>query len=153
MVRAKFDTYSSQQGYANSYPLAAAVGRLQLAMTMGIFLTCQQRHVGLARFLACDRGRQLLLYGVVYGLVEGALALGLVPQITSRLADPAGFFLLIVWLAWLQHYRCLWAALPALLVSLDYWLVERLAASQTLHCGSDDTFLCVPDRWPWQVRY
>jgi|GEM_PF-1272953 len=153
MVRAKWDSYGSQQGYANSYPLAAAVGRLQLAMAIGVVLTCQQRGVGLARFLACDRGRQLVLYALVYGLVEGGLALGLVPQITSRLADPAGFFLLIVWLAWLERYRCLWAALPALFVTLDYWLVERLAGSQALHCGSNDTFLCVPDRWPWQVRY
>ena len=153
MVRTKLDSYWSQQGYANSYPLAAAVGRLQLAMAIGVILSCQQRRVGLARFLACDRGRQLLLYSLVYGLVEGGLALGLLPQITSRLADPAGFFLLIVWLAWLERYRCLWAALPALLVTLDYWLVERLAGSQALHCGSNDTFLCVPDRWPWQVRY
>jgi hypothetical protein len=153
MVRAKLDSYWSQQGYANSYPLAAAVGRLQLAMAIGVVLTCQQRGVGLVRFLACDRGRQLVLYALIYGLVEGALALGLVPQITSRLADPAGFFLLIVWLAWLERYRCLWAALPALFVTLDYWLVERLAGSQLLHCGSNDTFLCVPDRWPWQVHY
>jgi hypothetical protein len=153
MVRTKLDSYWSQQGYANSYPLAAVVGRLQLAMAIGVVLTCKQRRVGLARFLACERGRQLVLYALVYGLVEGALALGLVPQITSRLADPAGFFLLIVWLAWLQRHRCLWAALPALLVTLDYWLVERLAGSQALHCGSNDTFLCVPDRWPWQVRY
>jgi len=153
MLRAKLDSYWSQQGYANSYPLAAAVGRLQLAMAIGVVLTCHQRHVGPARFLACDRGRQLVIYSLVYGLVEWALALGLVPQITSRLADPAGFFLLIVWLAWLERYRCLWAALPALLVTLDYWLVERLAGSQALHCGSNDTFLCVPDRWPWQVRY
>jgi hypothetical protein len=153
MVRTKLDSYWSQQGYANSYPLAAAVGRLQLAMAIGVILSCQQRRVGLARFLACDRGRQLLLYSLVYGLVEGGLALGLLPQITSRLADPAGFFLLIVWLAWLERYRCLWAALPALLVTLDYWLVERLAGSQALLCGSNDTFLCIPDRWPWQVRY
>jgi hypothetical protein len=153
MVRTKLDSYWSQQGYANSYPLAAAVGRLQLAMAIGVILSCQQRRVGLARFLACDRGRQLVLYSLVYGLVEGGLALGLVPQITSRLADPAGFFLLIVWLAWLERYRCFWAALPALLVTLDYWLVERLAGSQALLCGSNDTFLCVPDRWPWQVRY
>ena len=153
MVRTKLDSYWSQQGYANSYPLAAAVGRLQLAMAIGVILSCQQRRVGLARFLACDRGRQLLLYSLVYGLVEGGLAFGLLPQITSRLADPAGFFLLIVWLAWLERYRCLWAALPALLVTLDYWLVERLAGSQALLCGSNDTFLCIPDRWPWQVRY
>jgi hypothetical protein len=153
MVRTKLDSYWSQQGYANSYPLAAAVGRLQLAMAIGVVLSCRQRRVGLARFLACDRGRQLVLYALIYGLVEGALALGLVPQITSRLADPAGVFLLIVWLAWLERYRCIWASLPALLVTLDYWLVERLAGSQALHCGSNDTFLCVPDRWPWQVHY
>jgi hypothetical protein len=153
LLAVKWNSYGSQRGYANSYPLAAAVGRLQLAMVIGVALSCHERQIGPSGFLACDRSRQLLLFALIYGLVEGALALGLVPQITSRLADPAGFFLLIVWLAWLERYRSLWAALPALLVTLDYWLVERLAASQALHCGSNDTFLCVPDRWPWQVRY
>lgn len=153
MVEAKLNSYWSQRGYANSYPLAAAVGRLQLAMVIGVALSCHERRVGLARLLACERSRQLLLFACVYGLIEAALALGFVPQITSRLADPAGFFLLIVWLAWLERYRCLWAVLPALLVTLDYWLVERLAASQALHCGTNDTFLCLPDRWPWQVSY
>lgn len=62
-----------------------------MAMAIGVILSCQQRRVGLTRFLACDRGRQLVLYSLVYGLVEAGLALGLVPQITSRLADPAGF--------------------------------------------------------------
>jgi hypothetical protein len=43
--------------------------------------------------------------------------------------------------------------LPALAVTLDFWLLERLPDALTLRCGQDDAFLCVPDRWPWQVRW
>ena len=43
--------------------------------------------------------------------------------------------------------------LPALLVTLQYWLTDRLLASHALPCGRNDEFLCVPDRWPWQLRY
>jgi hypothetical protein len=62
-------------------------------------------------------------------------------------------FLLIVYLAWLNRYQCHWAVLPALFVTVDYWLIERLLPSRLLSCGLDDNFLCVPDRWPWQIRY
>jgi hypothetical protein len=40
-----------------------------------------------------------------------------------------------------------------LFVTVDYWLMERLLQSRTLACGIDDNFLCIPDRWPWQIRY
>jgi hypothetical protein len=127
--------------------------RLHLALALGVLITCWQRRLGWRELLADGASRQLLLFGLLNLLLQRAIGVGWMPQISSRFADTVGFFLLIVWLAWLDRHRCRWAALPALVVTLDYWLVERLAASHTLACGSDDAFLCIPDRWPWQVDY
>jgi hypothetical protein len=38
-------------------------------------------------------------------------------------------------------------------VTFQYWLEGRILASGELGCGSNDEFLCIPDRWPWQVHY
>jgi hypothetical protein len=85
--------------------------------------------------------------------VQASVAAGWQAQITSRFADVIGLFLLVIWLGWLAWYRCLWAMLPALAVTFEAWIVERLLGSLALSCGRNDDFLCVPDRWPWQVRY
>lgn len=75
------------------------------------------------------------------------------PQATSRLADNVGFFLMISFLAWLHHHRAYGWVVPGLIVTLIYWLDDRILASAQLQCGRNDEFLCVPDRWPWQMRY
>jgi hypothetical protein len=64
-----------------------------------------------------------------------------------------GFFLLLSFIAWIHHYQAHWCALPALIITLFYWLDDRILASANLGCGRNDDFLCVPDRWPWQIRY
>jgi len=64
-----------------------------------------------------------------------------------------GFFLLILYLAWLVRYRSLAWLWPALIVTLHSWLFVRLLPSGALDCGRDDAFLCIPDRLPWQVCY
>ncbi len=64
-----------------------------------------------------------------------------------------GVFLLISFLAWLRHYRAERLLLPALAITLLYWLLDRILSSGHLLCGRDDAFLCVPDRWPGQVSY
>lgn len=51
------------------------------------------------------------------------------------------------------RYRSLHWLWPALVVTLHYWLFTRIIPSGGLACGRDDAFLCIPDRWPWQVRY
>jgi hypothetical protein len=76
-----------------------------------------------------------------------------IPQITSRLADGVAFFLLILYLAWMDRYRAHWCLIPALYVTFQYWLEGRILPSGNLACGTNDEFLCLPDRWPWQVRY
>jgi hypothetical protein len=149
----KLVTYIDTMSYASSYALRLPVQHLQLAMALGVLLGCWQRRLGVRALLACGHTRVLLLFALLFVLVQLSIAQSWLPQITSRFVDALGLFLLISWLAWLRHQRCLWAVLPALLVTLQYWLVERLMASHTLPCGLNDEFLCVPDRWPWQLRY
>lgn len=149
----KLTLYLQTMSYASSYAISRPVQHLQLAMALGVLLGGWQRRLRPHALLACGHTRVLLLFALLFGLVQLSIAQSWVPQITSRFADALGLFLLVSWLAWLRRHRCLWAALPALLVTLQYWLVDRLFASQALACGRNDEFLCVPDRWPWQLRY
>ena len=148
----RFQDYA-QDEYYNRYPLRSVVGRLQRALFFGLLLGCLQRRLTPLQLLRCPITLLLLLFGLLYVGVQQSIAHLWLPQITSRLADAVGFFLLILYLAWLQRYRALWCLLPALYVTLQYWLEGRLLPSGTLPCGRNDDFLCVPDRWPWQVRY
>ncbi|MEB3256150.1 MAG: hypothetical protein VKJ05_07170 [Synechococcaceae cyanobacterium] len=148
----RFQDYA-QDEYYNRYPLRSVVGRLQRALFFGLLLGCLQRRLTPLQLLRCPITLLLLFFGLLYVGVQQSIAHLWLPQIISRLADAVGFFLLILYLAWLQRYRVLWCLLPALYVTLQYWLEGRLLPSGTLPCGRNDDFLCIPDRWPWQVRY
>jgi hypothetical protein len=149
----KLALYVRTMSFANRYALSQPVQHLQLAMALGVLLAMWQRRLSPRALLACGHSRVLLLFALLFGLVQVSIALDWLPQITSRFSDALGLFLLVSWLAWLRRQGCLWAALPALLVTLQYWLADRLIASHALPCGLNDEFLCVPDRWPWQLRY
>ena len=149
----KLRVYSTQERYFPTYALRPEVIRLQLAMALGVLLACWRRSLGWRELLTCDRSRSLAFFALLFWLLQQSLHWQLMAPITSRLVDPVGLYLLILWLGWLQRQRCCWAAAPALVVTLHYWLVLRLLGSFTLDCGSNDEFLCIPDRWPWQVRY
>jgi hypothetical protein len=95
----------------------------------------------------------LLLFGLLYGTLQATVWWEWFPQITFRLADPVGLFLLISFLTWLHRYRAHSLVLPLLLVTLASWLVERVLPSGQLPCGHNDEFLCIPDRMPWLIRY
>lgn len=153
MAWMKFQTYALQESYFNSYALTLPMARLELAMVVGAAMVCWQRRLGWRQLLGCGHSRQLAGFFLLLLLMQESLRQGWVPSITSRLADTAGLFLLIVWLAWLEHHRARWAVLPTLLVTLNYWLLERLPESLTLSCGRNDSFFCLPDRWPWQIRW
>jgi hypothetical protein len=139
--------------YFNQYPLRSVVGRLQRALALSLVLACLQRRLTPLRLLRCPLTLLLLGFGLLYiGIQQSIVALWL-PAVTSRLADGIGFFLLILYLAWLDRYRAHWCVLPVLYVTFQYWLEGRLLSARELPCGLNDDFLCIPDRWPWQVRY
>ncbi len=149
----KLRVYSSQMSYFSTYALRREVIRLQLAMALGVVLACWRRRLGWRQWLACDRSRSLTLFALLFCLLQQSLHWSELAPITSRLVDPVGFYLLILWLGWLQRQRCFWAGVPALVLTLHYWGGGRLLDSFNLVCGSNDEFLCIPDRWPWQVDY
>ena len=153
MVWEKLRSYTQQESFFSGYALALPVVRLQLAMAMGVVLVCWRRRLGWRQLLACGHSRQLAGFALLFGLIQQCLRQGWVPPLTSRFADTVGLFLLIAWLAWLERHRARWAVLATLLVTLDYWLLDRLPEGLTLRCGRDDAFLCAPDRWPWQVHW
>jgi hypothetical protein len=148
----RFQDYS-QDSYFNSFPLRRVVGRLQRALVLGLVMACLQHRLNPLRLLLCPLTLSLLFFGGLYATVQVSIAHLWLPQITSRLADGVAFLLLILYIAWLDKYRAHWCVIPALYVTLQYWLEGRILPSASLTCGRNDEFLCVPDRWPWQVRY
>ncbi len=139
--------------FFSNYPVRRIVGRLQRAMAFGLVLGCLQARLDPRQLLRCPITQLLLLFGLLFMAIQVSINVLWIPQITSRLADGVAFFQLILYLGWLHRYRVYWCILPALYVTLQYWLEGRLLPSGMLSCGRNDEFLCIPDRWPWQVRY
>ena len=149
----KLAIYSSAGTFFSSYSLLPEVRRLQLAMALGLAGACWQHGLTPARLLRCPLSRLLLLFAAAYGLLQLAVEREWLASIAFRLSDGVGFFLLILYLAWMAHYKSLPWLWPPLLVTLHSWLFIRILPSGELACGRDDAFLCIPDRWPWQLRY
>lgn len=149
----KLNTYANQVSFFSHYPVRREVLLLQGAMVLAVIVACRQRGLGPRDLLGCPRSRALGLYALLFTALQASVEWEWWPQITFRLADTVGLFLLISFLAWLCHYRVLRLLLPALALTLSYWFVDRILASADLACGQDDAFLCIPDRWPAQVRY
>jgi hypothetical protein len=148
----RFRDYT-QDAYFSGYLLRRIIGRLQRALFLGLVLACIQQRLDPRRLLRCPLTQSLLLFGALYAGIQVSVANLWIPQITSRLADGVAFFLLILYLAWMDRYRAHWCLIPALYVTFQYWLEGRILPSGNLACGTNDEFLCLPDRWPWQVRY
>lgn len=153
VVWSKLKHYTLTESFFNSYALSPQVVRLQLALGLGMATVCWIRRLGWRQLLVCGHSRQLACFGLLFLLLQQCLRQHWLPAFTSRFVDPTGLFLLVVYLAWLERYRARWAVLPALGVTLDSWLAQRLPETFSLQCGRDDAFLCLPDRWPWQVRW
>ncbi|MCP9819276.1 hypothetical protein KBZ18_07195 [Synechococcus sp. Cruz-9H2] len=143
----------SFDAYFSIYSIRRIVGRLQRALTLGVLLACAQKRLSPLRLLRCEQTRLLMVFGVAYLLIQASVRHQWLPQVTSRLADSVAFLLLISFLIWLNHYDAHWCVIPAVYVTFQYWFEGRVLPSAGLECGQNDDFLCVPDRWPWQVRW
>lgn len=149
----KLAIYASEGSFFSSYALLPEVRHLQWAMALGVAGACWQRRLEPRLLLRCSLSRLLLLFAGLYGLLQLAVEREWFASIAFRLSDGVGFFLLVVFVAWLVRHNSLPWLWPALLVTLYGWLFIRILPSGALACGQDDAFLCIPDRWPWQVRY
>jgi len=143
----------SQDDYFNHYPVSWRVERLQWALAVGLLLGCLQRRLDPRRLLLCPLTQLLAVFGLIYIGIQQSIVHLWLPQVTCRVADGMAFFLLIIYLAWLDRYRAHWCLLPVMYITFQYWLDGRLLTSGSLDCGVNDEFLCLPDRWPWQVIY
>jgi hypothetical protein len=143
----------SFDAYFNDYSIRKIVGRLQRALALGVLLACAQKRLSPLALLRCEQTRLLMVFGVAYLLIQASVSHQWLPQVTSRLADSVAFLLLISFLIWLNHYDAHWCVIPAVYVTFQYWFEGRILPSAGFDCGQNDGFLCVPDRWPWQVRW
>lgn len=149
----KLTIYATEGNFYSSYSLLPEVRRLQLAMAFGLVGACWQQRLGPGVLWRCPLTRLLILFAGLFGLLQVAVAQEWLASIAFRLSDGVGLFLLILYLAWMTRYNSLHWLWPALLVSLHSWIFIRILSSGKLECGNDDAFLCIPDRWPWQIHY
>lgn len=149
----KLHAYTSEVTFFSHYPVRREVFLLEGAMLLAVLVGSRQRGLGFRQLRACPRSRILGLFFLLFATLQACVAWRWWPQIAFRLADVAGLFLLISFLAWLHHYRAERLLLPALMVTFIYWFPGRILASADFACGQDDQFLCIPDRWPDEVRY
>jgi hypothetical protein len=149
----KLHTYIFQISFFSHYPIKPPVQHLQQAMLVGFLGVCWQRRLGPVQLWSCSLTRLLAFFATAYIGLQTAVRQEWLASIAFRLSDGVGFFLLILFIAWLRHYNAMTWLLPAIIVTLHYWLVMRVLPSGAIPCGRNDEFLCIPDRLPWQVRY
>lgn len=152
MFLQKYESYR-KASYFDSYAIHSSVVWLQCALAAGVALAIAMKRLNPISLMACHLTRLMAFFGLLYCAIQASIRWQWLPQVTCRLADAVGFFLLISFIVWLHHYQAHWYLLPALSVNLVYWFDDRILASATLMCGQNDDFLCVPDRWPWLIRY
>ena len=151
-MQSKVVAYAYQNSFFSSYPVKPVVLRGEMALLAGVLVTCFRKGIGLKQFVCCRWSQLLSLFVVVYGLIQLSIVWRVLPQITFRFADVVGLFLLLIVLQWFRHYQSLWLLLPLLLNGLLFW-AKQVWTPNGLNCGDDDDFLCIPDRWPWLIRY
>ena len=148
---ARLQTYAGL-GFFSSYPIKPEVVRNELLIVGAIAVVWIRQRLTWRGFWRQREGLALALYLVCYAGIQASLVWRWWPQVTFRLGDTVGVFLLISLLAWLRRRQALGLLVPLLLLNLLAWF-DRAAWPQGLDCGLDDDFLCVPDRWPWSIQY
>ena len=153
LVADKLEFYLLKSSYFNSYALKGAVFWMEAASLITVLLTCWRARLGPAALGRCHDSRTLLLYTLLLAGVQLTVALEVMGPITSRFLDPIGLFWMLSLMAWTRRHGCPWALIPVLLVSGVYFIDDRILFSGSIRCHVDDQFLCLPDRWPWQVTH
>lgn len=149
----KLNFYAMEMQFFSRYSIFREVLVLEAVMAGSVAVAIRLRSLSARELFSCSFTRVLGLFALLHLVLQASVSWQFWPQITFRLADAAALFLLISYLAWLVRYRVPWLVLPALLVTLAYWWFGRILPSADFLCGQNDEFLCVPDRWPAEVRY
>ncbi len=147
----KLNAYQSM-GFFSSYPIKREALATQFLMAGAVAVVWLKQRFSWREFLDEQEGCCLLFYFGCYLTIQASVLWRFFPQITFRLGDTVGIFLLLSFLAWLRRRQALLMVLPLLVFSLLAW-GDRLVWPEGLHCGLNDGFLCIPDRWPWLIDY
>lgn len=152
-AREKLIDYLWNQSYFPTFLLRPEVDSLLLAMTIsGAAAIWLSRSSG-KELLRSPLPRCTAFFLLAIFLLRLSIRHSFFPQITSRFQDAVGFYLLIVFLAWLSECSLQRLSVIPLAATLHYWLFDRLGFSGLIQCGRNDEFLCIPDRLPWQINY
>jgi hypothetical protein len=150
----KLQDYLLVESFFSTYPVRSEVLELQRLLGVGFVGACLRRRLGWKELAGCPYTRVMGLFMLLYCLIQLTVFHEWLPQISFRLGDAVGLFLLVSVLAWFRAHESLWMLLPALILCLGDWGLNRLWIPEPkLNCGRDDDFLCIPDRWPGQVVY
>ena len=144
--------YVSQMNFFSPYSIQRPVLVSEVLLLVAVVLACRRRQISWSVLKHCQASRTLLLYTLMFIIVQCGVRFEIYPQIVFRFADPIGLFLLLSVLRWFQLYSSKQMLLPLLLFSLMIW-GKQLVDPVGLNCGFDDDFLCIPDRWPWHIVY
>jgi len=144
--------YASQMNFFSPYSIQRPVLVSEVLLLVAVVLACRRRQISWSVLKHCQASRTLLLYTLMFIIVQCGVRFEIYPQIVFRFADPIGLFLLLSVLRWFQLYSSKQMLLPLLLFSLMTW-GKQLVDPVGLNCGFDDDFLCIPDRWPWHIVY
>ena len=150
-VMEKLNNYLFEASYFNTYGLRNEVFGLELAGLVGVLLTIWRSRLSPAAMAADHDARTLFGYTLMLGLVQLSMATGVLAPVISRCMDPIGLFWLLSLMVWTSRQGCPWALIPALLVVGESFIDDRILEMED--CIGGDGFLCIPDRWPWQVRW
>jgi hypothetical protein len=150
----KLQDYLFAESFFSTYPVRTEVLEFQRLLGVGFVGACLRRRLGWKELRGCLHTRVLALFTILYCLIQLSVFHEWFPQISFRLGDAVGLFLLVSALAWFRAHESLWMLLPAMILCLGDWGLNRLWIPEPkLNCGQDDDFLCIPDRWPDEVVY
>lgn len=149
----RLNSYLWVQEYYPVFLLRPEVDQLLLFLVIVILAVCYLRRIGLSACLHSAPFVSMALFFVVLIFLRFSIQYAWIPQLTSRLQDSVGFYMLILFIVWVCSLGLQRATVLPIAVTLQYWFFDRLAFSGLLDCGRNDEFLCVPDRLPWHVIY
>ena len=139
-------------GFFSTYLIKPQVLRNECLIVGSIVLVWLRQRFSWQEFWGQREGLALMTYLLVFIGLQGSLIWEWFPQLTFRVGDTVGCFLLLSFIAWLHRRNALTFLLPLLALNLLVWM-DRVLWPEGLDCGRDDDFLCVPDRWPWLIHY
>ena len=150
-LMAKLQAYAGF-GFFSTYLIKPQVLRNELLIVGSIVVLWLRQRFSWQELWSQREGFALITYLFLFVGLQGSLIWQWFPQLTFRFGDTVGCFLLISFIAWLHRRNALIFLLPLLALNLVVW-TDRVLWPEGLDCGRDDDFLCVPDRWPWSIRY